>query len=130
MRSPKRKGLWALALAALSLCSSFLILVLLALAGGSSPEDIWAAGTKIAGYYEIGIRNPPITKEEIREYLSLLPGFGESVVEALVEAASTTKLDTIEKLMGLTKETKKGSARLLSEKQLILLAALYKLPPR
>lgn len=129
---PRRKILVALALAALSLSisSSLLILVLHAGSSESSAEDIVAKGLKIANYYEIGRRNPPITKEEVRDYLSLLPGFGEAVVEQLVEAASTTRLDTMEKLMGLTKETKKGPARLLTEKQLTLLAALYKLPPR
>jgi len=121
MFNPKRRVLVALVV------GLFLVGISFAIGALNSPESIRDQANKLVNHYDIGKAGTSITTEEVEEYISMLPGIGEETLDALKQACPIT---SVEQLMNLKKETPKGPKSLLTEKQIILIVALYDLPLR
>jgi len=113
---------------------AFVAIAVLAALGLAVGLMVWAdhaaslkeEADRFAQAFEIRHRPSQLDEGWIEAFLAKLPGFGESTIEALVEQAPYTRLSELE---ALTKETANGPRRLLSDKQLLLIAIFFDLEP-
>lgn len=94
----------------------------------SQPDlsSIKREGDRIAQEFRIGSRPSQLTAEHIDSVLAKLPGFGAQTVQILRANAPYRRLS---ELAALQRQTDSGSRRLLSEKQLLLIAIFFDLEP-
>jgi len=83
-------------------------------------------GEKFAQAFDIRRRPAQLDEGWIKGFLAELPGFGAQTIEVL-EANAPYR--TLSELASLTKETAQGPRRLLSDKQLLLIAIFFDLEP-
>ncbi len=106
------------------------VLLLLALgvavAQGVDVASIKQEADRIAQEFRIGNRPTQLTAEHIDALLAKLPGFGERTVQTLKAHAPYRRLS---ELVALQRQTDSGPRRLLSEKQLLLIAIFFDLDP-
>jgi hypothetical protein len=81
---------------------------------------------RIAQEFRIQARPSQLTAEHVDALLAKLPGFGERTVQTLKAHAPYRRLS---ELAQLQRETDSGPRRLLSEKQLLLIAIFFDLDP-
>ena len=106
------------------------VLLLLALgvavAQGVDVASIKQEADRIAQEFRIGARPSQLTAEHVDSLLAKLPGFGERTVQTLKANAPYRRLS---ELAQLERPTDSGPRRLLSEKQLLLIAIFFDLDP-
>ncbi len=117
---------WA-GIAAVVVAAGLLLLGLgVAVAQSVDVATIKREGDRIAQEFRIGSRPSQLTAEHIDSVLAKLPGFGAQTVQTLKANAPYRRLS---ELAALQRQTDSGSRRLLSEKQLRLIAIFFDLEP-
>ncbi len=86
-------------------------------------QQLNEAAAAFVNYFKIGNRPTSITVAEIDQRIVNLPDFGERTAEIMKKAAP---IETVSRLLGL--KNSKGN-KLFTQKQAILLLALYNLKP-
>ena len=81
---------------------------------------------RIAQEFRIGNRPTQLTAEHVDALLAKLPGFGEQTVQTLKAHAPYRRLS---ELAELQRQTDSGPRRMLTEKQLLLIAIFFDLDP-
>jgi len=107
---------------------AFMLLGLLAVAVAQSVDvaSIKQEADRIAQEFRIQARPSQLTAEQIDSLLSKLPGFGERTVQILRANAPYRRLSELARLQ---RQTDSGPRRLLSDKQLLLIAIFFDLDP-
>lgn len=86
-------------------------------------QQLNEAAAAFVNYFKIGNRPASITVAEIEQRILNLPDFGEKTAEIMKKAAP---IETVTRLLNL--KNSKGN-KLFTQKQVILLLALYNLKP-
>ena len=110
------------------IAAAVLLLGLLAVAVAQSVDvaSLKQEADRIAQEFRIQARPSQLTAEHVERLLAKLPGFGERTVQTLKANAPYRRLS---ELAQLQRETDSGPRRLLTDKQLLLIAIFFDLDP-